>query len=105
MRSKAVETGFSIFVIICLVVGFINFGFAKVIEIGFAILVLWFVIWIGYSVFKTFQNRGQYRSDSPGANAMTCRSCHNLAYPVSNTRNRYRCSNCGRQFAGRRHGY
>jgi tRNA(Ile2) C34 agmatinyltransferase TiaS len=38
------------------------------------------------------------------AMGLTCHRCHHLAEPVSGGRNRYRCPNCGRQFAGARHG-
>lgn len=34
--------------------------------------------------------------------SLTCRSCNNLAPPISGTKNRYRCK-CGRQFFGPKH--
>ncbi len=36
--------------------------------------------------------------------ALTCRRCQTLAYPISGTKNRYRCDRCGKQFAGARQG-
>lgn len=39
-----------------------------------------------------------------GKLALTCRRCKTLAYPISGTKNRYRCDRCGNQFAGHRHG-
>lgn len=35
--------------------------------------------------------------------ALTCRRCQNLAMPIPETRNRYRCEHCGNQFAAARH--
>ena len=34
--------------------------------------------------------------------SLNCRRCRNMAYPITGTPNRYRCS-CGNQFAGPRH--
>jgi transposase-like protein len=36
---------------------------------------------------------------------LTCRRCNGLASPISGTRNRYRCDECGRQFAAARHSF
>lgn len=69
------------------------------------IAVALFGVWIVYALWKFFENRGQFRHDSPKANALTCRKCNSLAYPISNTGNRYRGENCGKQFANRHHGY
>ena len=35
--------------------------------------------------------------------ALTCNGCGNLAIPIQDTDNRYRCKNCRNQFAGARH--
>ncbi len=35
--------------------------------------------------------------------ALTCRKCGKLAYPLLDTGNRYRCYECGNQFAAARH--
>jgi Zn finger protein HypA/HybF involved in hydrogenase expression len=37
--------------------------------------------------------------------SLTCRRCGELAAPISETRDRYRCSNCNHQFSGRRHSF
>jgi hypothetical protein len=36
--------------------------------------------------------------------ALSCRKCRGLAYPIFGTRNRYRCD-CGNQFAGSKHSF
>jgi len=35
--------------------------------------------------------------------ALSCHKCGDLADPIPGSQNRYRCSKCGRQFAGARH--
>ena len=36
--------------------------------------------------------------------ALTCRRCQALAPPIPRTENRYKCPQCGNQFAGAGHG-
>lgn len=35
--------------------------------------------------------------------SITCKKCNNLAKPIKDTLNRYRCDSCGSQFAGPAH--
>jgi hypothetical protein len=35
--------------------------------------------------------------------ALSCTKCDSLSFPLLGTTNRYRCSNCGRQFAAAKH--
>lgn len=37
--------------------------------------------------------------------SLTCTHCGKLALPIRETNDRYRCDNCGRQFAGAKHGF
>jgi len=35
--------------------------------------------------------------------SISCNRCDNLAAPIYNTRNKYKCTGCGRQFANSKH--
>lgn len=52
------------------------------------------------SFFAELETEKQERQDL----AVTCRECGDLAAPISGTRNRYRCDNCGNQFGSSYHG-
>ena len=46
--------------------------------------------------------REAWRANKMNDYALNCRQCKKLAYPISGTLNRYRCS-CGNQFSGAKH--
>ena len=100
-RSSSADGCIGVIGLVLLVWLISTFGFSTVVILA----VVLFGAWGVYMVWKTVENRGRFRHDSPKANALTCRKCNSLAYPISNTGNRYRCESYGNQSANRHHGY
>jgi hypothetical protein len=92
------------------------FGWQILGGIGIAIAVAWAISdrlariklqkmrteWEEWEAEKEEHNRNLVRMKQELA--LTCRRCGKLAVPIVDTGNRYRCENCGNQFAGASHG-
>jgi hypothetical protein len=52
-----------------------------------------------------FDISGKRRQQQFENERLTCRRCKGLASPIGGTGNRYRCDNCGNQFAGAQHSF
>lgn len=62
------------------------------------------VVWIVNAAVKANAREEELkRSKAFSDNSLTCQKCGSLARPISGTRNRYRCPQCGRQFAAAKH--
>jgi len=81
------------------------------------VVIVGIVVWIVFAVKYDKQREVEYRESEERrqkeyeeqrahqmkALALTCRRCRKLAPPIPGTGNRYRCNECGNQFAGAAH--